>query len=317
MIILKKVLIKVPARVDFAGGWTDNGVYPLKNPAAVLNASIDCLDIQISISPAEEFQTNQDSQLLRACLDFLKLENPGLKIDIQNSIPQGSGLGGSGLLIYGILAGILSYQNKKIDKIELINSVIQVENMLGSCGGWNDTSALHFPGITLTQTSPDKYGHYQMRHRIDEIFERHCLLINTRVSRNSVDFNIVKKQYAQGDLKTIEVLKIARETALHCWSLLLSQEYLKFARLINRAWQKVCEIEPAMRIPVVDEIEQIIGRDLAGGKLCGAGGGGFYLAILRDANKREEVIDRFEKFQAHKPKFNKCLQIKKLKLIKK
>lgn len=105
------VEIFVPSRVDFAGGWTDNGIYPEENPAAALNASINFLGIQINICPAKQFQVNHDSDLLRACLKFLKLENPAIKIDIKNSIPHGSGLGGSGLLIYGILAGILSYQN--------------------------------------------------------------------------------------------------------------------------------------------------------------------------------------------------------------
>lgn len=308
----EQVLIYVPARVDFAGGWTDNGIYPIENPAAVLNASIDCLGIEISISAAKKFQVNQDSQLLRACLDFLKLENPGIKIDIQNSIPKGSGLGGSGLLIYGLLAGILSHYNKPVDKIQLINSTIKVEKMLGSCGGWNDTSALLNSGITLTQTSPDKPGQYQAQNRYDEIFSMHCLLINTNVTRNSVDFNIVKNQYAQGDKKAIEALQGARDTALHCWGLLLTQKYFRFARLISRTWDKICEIEPRMRIREVDEIESIINRDLAGGKLCGAGGGGFYFAILRDIKNRESVIKRLEnKFKVYKIKFNKCIQIRK------
>ncbi|MFH1392448.1 MAG: hypothetical protein ABIG90_02075, partial [bacterium] len=305
------------ARVDFAGGWTDNSAYPLENPAAVLNAGIDCLGIKISISPAKQFQVNQDSDLLRASLNFLNLENPAIKIDIQNSIPVGSGLGGSGLLIYGLLAGILSCQDKKIDKIELINSVIEVEKMLGSCGGWNDTSSLINPGITLTQTSPDKSGQYIMQNMLDPEFEKLCLLVNTGVSRNSIDFNIIKKQYSRGDKKTINALKLARDSALHCWGLLLAKKYFRFARLISRAWGKICEIEPKMRIPEVDEIENIIGKNLAGGKLCGAGGGGFYLAILRDAQNRELVIRRLKnKFQVYKPKFNKCLQIKKLRAIK-
>ena len=306
------VLIKVPARVDFAGGWTDNGVYPLENPAAVLNASIDSLGIEINIGQSKKFQTNEDSELLRVCLKFLNLQSPALKIDIQNTIPIGSGLGGSGLLIYGILAGILSYQDKKINKIQLMNDVIEVEKMLGSCGGWNDTSAMHFSGITLTQTNPNSPRKYIIQNRIDTEFEKLCLLINTEVARNSVDFNIIRKQYMQADKKTINALKIARGAALYCWDLLLEQEYFKFARLISGAWQKICEIEPAMRIAEVDEIEGIVGEDLAGGKLCGAGAGGFYLAILKQPWERERIIGQLgNKFQVFKPKFNKCLQIKK------
>jgi len=304
--------IFLPARIDFAGGWTDNGIYPKENPAAILNASIDCLGIQINISPAKRFQTNQDSKLLRTCLKFLKLENPDIKIEIQNSIPRGSGLGGSGLLIYGLLAGILSYQNKKVDKIELINSVIEVEKILGSCGGWNDTVALINSGITLTQTTPDNPRKYKMQNRADIELEKLCLLVNTGVTRNSVDFNIIKKQYTQGDKKAIEALKVARETALHCWDLLLDQEYLKFARLISKTWQKICEVEPASWIDQVGEIEKIIGKDLAGGKLCGAGGGGFYIAILKNSKNKTQIKKYLEKkFQVFEPRFRGCLRIKR------
>jgi len=316
MIVMRKIFVKGPARVDFAGGWTDNGIYPKENPAAVLNAGIDCLGIEISISPAKQFQVNQDSQLLRACLDFLKLENPDIEIDIQNSIPVGSGLGGSGLLIYALLAGILSYQGKKIDKIQLMNSVIEVEKVLGSCGGWNDTSALYFPGIALTQTSPDKPGQYYIQHIMDPEFEKLCLLIDTGVRRDSIDFNIIRNQYTKGDKLAIQALAYIREAALNCWHLFINKKYLHFAKLMSETWQKVCEVGHGTWIEQVGEIQDIIGGDLAGFKLCGAGGGGFGIAILIDPKTRDEVAHRLKKkFQVYKPCFRSCLEIKKSEII--
>lgn len=317
----ESVQIFVPARIDFAGGWTDNGIYPKENPAAILNVSTDCLGIYIAISCAREFGivyngTNPDDNLLiNAVLEFLELSGnkPHIQICIENSIPRCSGLGGSGLLIYGVMAGILSYYEVPLDKMRLMNYVIEVEKLMGSHGGWNDTSALIYSGTTLTQTRPDRPGQYHMQNIIDSDFENLCLLVDTGIRRDSVDFNIIRNQYARGDSETIMALAYIRKSAVIAYDLLANGKYLDFGKLIFDAWQKVCAIEPKMRIAELDIIEEVIGQYLAGGKLCGAGGGGFYLGILNNARKRDEAVQRLrEKFKVYEPIFKSCLEIKKI-----
>jgi galactokinase/mevalonate kinase-like predicted kinase len=339
---LKDILIKkqknqtinvyLPARFDFIGGWTDTPPYYFDNPATVINATLDLgegikighsnMAIQIKIEPANNFQylhhnknVNKDELIIiKSILKFLKLKNPKIRININNIIPRGSGLGGSSLLASGIITGIFSYYlgiektKKMLGKI--VNYTLAVEQIMRSGGGWQDQIGGIWPGIKIIKTSPKAFKEYHIETLPNSNLEKRCLIIDTLVTRHAaMILHSLREKYIQKDKQTIQTLKKIRGNALLGWKLLNQEKYLDFGKVLSESWQAVCQIESGSRIAIVDTIEAAIGEEIAGLKIGGAGGGGFILIILKDPKKRNVVITKIktklgQKIKIYKPKFN-------------
>lgn len=311
------VKVYVPARFDFIGGWTDTPPYYFDNPSAVLNASIDCLGIEIAINDAPQLKLiynneEQTSNLpITSSLQFLRFIKPKIKIVIKNTIPRGSGLGGSSLLICGFLKAIFSYYGVEITNLKLVNYTLEIEQIMGSGGGWQDQIGGMFSGIKFIQTSPSSPATYKIQKIEGGNFEDFCLLIDTNVQREAINILAsIRYQYFRGDKDAIKMLGQIRKNALLGWDLLKTKRYEDFGKLMTESWQRVCEVENSSKIELVDVIQKIIGKDLAGLKIGGAGGGGFIMAVLKNAERREAAIESLQEklgksLRVYRPKFDK------------
>jgi len=307
--------VYVPARVDFIGGWTDTPPYFFDHPAAVLNTSIDCLGIKITINYAPNFtliynNKNQRKNLpVLTTLQFLKINQPKIKIKIINSIPRGSGLGGSSLLACGLLKALFNYYSIGISDLKLTNYTLEIEQMMGSGGGWQDQIGGLYPGIKLIRTAPQRPCFYRIRQLPDSHLEKLCLLIDTDIRRKAAHILYsIREKYLQKDPATIATLAQIQKNALLGWKFLQTKKYLDFGRLVSTSWQSICQIESASRLKLVNTIEKTIGQDLAGLKISGAGGGGFVLVILKNSHCEQKIIRLLKKelgrnTKIYQPKF--------------
>ncbi len=204
------VTVTVPARFDFIGGWTDTPPYYFRNEGCVLNSTLvlsqpgnipaprdtSTAAISVTIVPAKHFAVTENGVpliepahhiVLATTLDFLSLKDPRIAISITNSIPHGSGLGGSSLLTSAILAAIIAafrgveYLHDRL--CEIVNNVLLIEQMMNSGGGWQDQIGGLFPGVKCTTVSPGRPCVYSISYlSVDPSPLSACRLSSTPVS---------------------------------------------------------------------------------------------------------------------------------------
>ncbi|NQU82906.1 MAG: hypothetical protein HQ539_03080 [Parcubacteria group bacterium] len=258
------------ARFDLMGGWTDAPPYYLECPAAVINLQLPQFEVRV-----ERSEGYKDNMIIDACYKVLGIVNDR-SLKLVNTIPRSAGLGGSSI----VAAEVVKKIKPMFTERETINTVLDVEEEIGTRGGWQDVIGGMYSGIKLTQTSPDRVGHYQIERIKDEEFLRHCLLIDTGIRREKP--SPIMKKYAQGDKFTKSVLDEIRDNALRGWEFLKAKQYFAFASLMEQSWRLVC---------VAEEIEPVEFDGPVGYKTAGAAGGGFIFAIYENRPENLNLPD--------------------------
>ena len=325
------ITLQVPARFDFIGGWTDTPPYHFSNIARVLNATLELSGggekqsgkaIVISVKPSASLAVTENNKpvkvpennlIISKTFEFLGLEQPDISLSISNTIPKGSGLGGSSLLVASLLTALWGYY-KGVDYIvghlnELINNVLLIEQFMESGGGWQDQVGGLFPGVKLIETTPENPCHYTISYLEQpcDTLNRNSLIIDTRIQRKASNILFsIRQKYVDGDTRTITVLRTIAENARLGFDLLVRNDIHAFAELLSDSWRIVNDVEYGA-VEVVDEIKTLCGKDLLGMKIGGAGGGGFILAIFSDEDRKEYYMEkirtRFPDCLIYKPVF--------------
>ena len=312
----ESVVISLPGRFDLIGGWTDTPPQSREMPAAVLHSSLTyCQSLEslitIVIRPSGQFvyiangEINEDwPEITKQVFAFLEITPPPVKIFVNNLIPRGSGLGGSSLLISGILAAILAYYKgiKYLEDSKTIGRIIRytlyVEQMIGTGGGWQDQIGGLIPGLKLTETLPECPDTYRVKivnSETTQLLQERCLLVDTEITRPAAAIlHSLRDKYVAGDQKVIDLLSAIGQNALRGWDLLGKRDFNNFAQLMDESWQKVCAIESGSTIPVIDNLRRSLGNIIAGLKIGGAGGGGFILIILENENHRSRALSQIK-----------------------
>jgi galactokinase/mevalonate kinase-like predicted kinase len=312
--------VRVPARFDFIGGWTDTPPYYFDHEAAVLNTTvrlkrigsqIDAANdkvITVSIQAADEWTVyengqpliaNQDHIVINAVKDVLGLVLPPVRLTIDNNIPKGSGLGGSSLLASAIYAAFVSYYEgvdlSAPEVRRLIDGILVVEQMMTSGGGWQDQIGGVLGGLKLISTTPGKLG-YKIQRCSPEVVEklnRCSLVVNSNRQRRAamILWSIREKCYLQ-DPKAMKLMEEIRSNAVQGFDQLQANKIGDFAQLYATTWQHVNDVETKTSIPLVEELTTICGDTLLGCKIGGAGGGGFVVMTFADEAARNAAATK-------------------------
>ncbi|MHB9029707.1 MAG: GHMP family kinase ATP-binding protein [Candidatus Latescibacterota bacterium] len=306
------VRVSVPARFDFIGGWTDTPPYYFENGGCVLNATLSLSQagalpdagqaaITVAVRAAAQLMITENGAPVRnltehivllKTLEFMGLSSPDIHITITNSIPKGSGLGGSSLLTAAILAALRAYYCGP-DSVgghlcTLVNNVLLIEQFMESGGGWQDQIGGIFPGVKLIRTVPDNPCSYYLTYLDSGVgsLNEGSLIIDTRVQRKAARIlSSIRQKYIDRDPGTIAALKRIAKNAPLGFQFLREGDIRGFAHLLSESWEMVNSIESGS-IELVDLLKALCGRDLLGLKIGGAGGGGFVLALFPDRDIR-------------------------------
>jgi D-glycero-alpha-D-manno-heptose-7-phosphate kinase len=290
------LISRAPVRISFFGGGTDYPEYFLEHGGAVLATAIDKFSyvtvspflshlfdysIRVSYRQVELVKTVEEIEhkVYRECLKFCGLDKD---IELHNvaDLPAFTGLGSSSAFTVSLLHALHSFKGEFLKPLDLAYEAIYVERhlvkdkvgcqdqVLAAVGGFNLVEFRTEDHITVSRVpiSPQ---------RLEE-FEQHLFILFTGIRRKAAD--VVEKQLQKvGD--NTDILKEMRYMVDDGWDILTGNRPLaEFGALLHRAWLAKRSLDCGISNPEIDKIYQMgIEAGAWGGKLLGAGAGGFML----------------------------------------
>jgi D-glycero-alpha-D-manno-heptose-7-phosphate kinase len=308
------IISRTPFRVSFLGGGTDYPAWYREHGGAVLATTIDkyCYisvrelppffdhKWRIVYSLVENVKDRREiaHPAVRGVLEWLGLEK-GLEIHHDGDLPARSGMGSSSAFTVGLLNALRALEGRHITKEALANDAIHVEqNVLRESVGAQDQISVAFGGFNQITFRRD--GAYEVapiilpRERLDGLQEQ-LLLVFTGISRTAAEVadTVIGNMKAQAAPWRARQEMVAEGVEVLASP---STDLTEFGRLLTRSWRLKRELSPSVSNAVVDELFEAATRTGAiGGKLLGAGGGGFLLLFVRkeDRAKLREALSRF------------------------
>jgi len=224
---------------------------------------------------------------VRAVLEWLK-SSQGLEIHHDGDLPARSGLGSSSSFTVGLLNAAMALNGRYISNAELADCAIHIEQtILKESVGSQDQVAVAYGGFNRIQFKTD--GTYDVSPVILPIekrqkLESHLMLFFTGLSRLSTDIEKTK----MNKLKACNTqLKRMAEMVTEALDILNGPDQLlsEFGKLLDEAWKHKKSLSEKVSLPVIDEIyDAALRAGAIGGKILGAGGGGFLLLFVQPEN---------------------------------
>jgi D-glycero-alpha-D-manno-heptose-7-phosphate kinase len=225
---------------------------------------------------------------VRGVLEWLGVDK-GLEIHHDGDLPARSGMGSSSAFTVGLLNALRALEGRHISKAALANEAIHIEqDVLREAVGAQDQISVAYGGFNHIAFRPD--GAYDVapmilpRERLDDLQDQ-LLLVFTGISRTAADV----ADTVIGNMKErAATLRAMQEMVDEGIEILASPstDLAEFGRLLTRSWRLKRELSDSVSNAVVDDLFDTATRAGAvGGKLLGAGGGGFLLLFARQADR--------------------------------
>jgi D-glycero-alpha-D-manno-heptose-7-phosphate kinase len=314
---------KAPLRISFAGGGTDVPPYPEREGGCVLNATIDnyawgslrpledgririeSADLGISLDCPVESEMELDGQLdlVKATIKRLQAQkSKGFEVFLHSDAPPGSGLGSSSALIVGLVGLVKEFKNIPLTEYEIAHLAYLIEREdLEIKGGHQDQYAASFGGFNFIEFYGDRVIVNPLRIHQDILneLEHNLLLCYTGTTRRSD--RIIEdqtKRFEQKQEATLQGLHEQKQLAIDMKNVLLRRRLNDFGDLLHAAWVSKKSLSPKISNDVIDEMYEAGRKSGAlGGKITGAGGGG-YMLMYCQFEKKHKVAEALKKLGA-------------------
>ena len=323
---MKLVRAKAPLRISFGGGGTDVSPYCDEKGGAVLSATIDkyayCsimkadddkvtvhsldYDLVMKYDPAENSDYDGKLDLVKATIKSLDIKG-GFHLFMHSDAPPGSGMGTSSTMTVALVGAFSHWIKKPMTDYDIANLAYHIERVeAGIKGGKQDQYAAAFGGFNFIEFLGDRTIVNPLRIKQDTVNELQyrlllCYTGKTRLSAGIIDDQMTR--YTQGKEDTVRAFDETKALALEMKNALLVGDVDKFGSLLNQAWHCKKKLSSKISDRSIDELYDIaIDNGALGGKLLGAGGGGYLLLLCRFdkwhlvAQKLEEVGGKVVKF---------------------
>lgn len=286
------IVVQTPLRISFFGGGTDFETYSSMEGGCVLSSAIDRYiyviikerydhRIRVGYSQTELVDSVEEleHELVRESLLMTGLKG-GIEISTMADIPsRGSGLGSSSAVTVGLLNAIYHYRSEPCDRETLARQACEIEiDVLGKPIGKQDQYIAAYGGQRLIEFN--KCGTVDVRtpdvnrdtwRRLSE----RLLLFFTGVTRKA---DTVLQEQEDNILDRLSFLGEIKNLAYKGWEVLAANELDEFGRLLNQGWALKKQLASRISNPVLDEMYcKALNAGALGGKIAGAGGGGFLL----------------------------------------
>lgn len=286
------IITKTPFRMSFFGGGTDMEEFFRENGGAVLSTTFDkyCYvnvrhlprffdyKTEVTYSKMERVTSTDDIKhpAIRNAMKMLGMEE--IRLTYEADLPARSGLGTSSSFAVGMLNAFYALKGKYADKKKLADEAIYLERVLcNEAGGWQDQIAASYGGFNRINFDADGYEVHPViiSPERKKQLNNNLLMFFTGFTRFSSDVqkaNALDKRDKSAQLKEMLSLVDEAEKVLTDKSIELSE----FGRLLDHTWKLKRQTGSAVSTDSIDELyKKAMEAGAKGGKLLGAGGGGF------------------------------------------
>jgi D-glycero-alpha-D-manno-heptose-7-phosphate kinase len=292
----------------------DSFAYGSLEPRLDRRITIESVDFKTSadMSLDEEILCDGHLDLIKAAVRrFGRETTSGYDLVLRSNAPPGSGLGASSTMMValtGLLARHYGIELNDYDTADLAHGIERED--LGITGGMQDHYAATFGGFNFIEfTDRVIVNPLRIRSQISHDLELSLLLCFTGITRDSA--LVIEDQTGRAitnSTETIQGLRAQKELAVAMKAALLTGALQEFGSLLGEAWIQKKRMSPLITNARIDELYDIALRKGAlGGKITGAGGGG-YILLFCDFAKKHRVIEALELAGARITEFTFCHQ---------
>lgn len=316
---------KAPLRIGLAGGGTDVSPYSEIYGGAILNATIS-LYANATLEPIKEnkilleaIDRNEKEELVATDilaidgkLNLLKgvynrikkdygLKEKGFRLSTFVDAPAGSGLGTSSTLVVAIIGAFTEMLRLPLGEYDIAHYAYDIErNDLGLAGGRQDQYAATFGGVNFMEFyADDKVIVNPLRVKQQHLFEleNNLVLYYTATTRESADIiTRQSKNVKDKKEKSIDAMHQLKEQAQRMKEALLKGKLNEVGEILDYGFQQKRQMADGISNPLMEDIYETAKKAGAtGGKISGAGGGGFMIFYC-PGNAKYTVMQRLEKF---------------------
>ncbi len=297
---------KAPLRLGFAGGGTDVSPYSDSRGGAVLNATINKYayatlvprrDNKINITSLDydivaNYKVDQklvfdgEMDLAKGVIERFKRSHDGFELYTRSDAPAGSGLGSSSTMVVSLIGAFKEWHQIPLGDYDIAHLAYEIERKdIGIKGGKQDQYAAAFGGFNFMEFEGEQVIINPLRiklHITNELQSNMllCYTGGTRLSARIIDSQV--KNFVSGRKDTIEAMDLLKQNAIDMKKALLTGKLNEFGELMNFGWEQKKKMSDKISSPVIDEMyEEARKAGAIGGKISGAGGGGFMMIYCR------------------------------------
>jgi D-glycero-alpha-D-manno-heptose-7-phosphate kinase len=317
------LIVRSPVRISFGGGGTDLPAYYEEYGGAVLSAAVNKYfytilgkrtdgRVQVISSDLRVFETWHDiagmsvrGSALEIPLAVLKALECDISVDLflASEIPPGTGLGSSASVCVNIVKTLTTYLHRSLSKYELAEQAFHLaRNVLAKHVGKQDEYAAAFGGLNFISFFSDGRTMVEpldLEGAVLRELQSNLMLFFTGSSHDS--WNILQEQERSTRThtsSTLEALHEVKALAIRMRQALQAGELHEFGRLLREGWESKRRISNKISTARIDQLYSLaMEHGALGGKITGAGGGGFllfycerpYQAVVREALRAEGV----------------------------
>ena len=303
------IITRSPLRITLGGGGTDLPSYYREHEGFLLAAAIDKYvyvnvmrpftpGIYLKYSKLEHVELIDEVKhpIIREALRILDFSTPQVEITTLADIPAGTGLGSSGSFTTALLKALYTHRKRHLHQEELAEMACHIEiDLLGEPIGKQDQYIAAIGGITFfTFHQDDKVSATPLVISMETMFdlEDNLLLFFTGVSRSAG--SILKDQQIRSQNNEDDMLSnlhYIKKLGFRSKEALESGNTVLFGELMHEHWEHKKRRSVGMSNPQIDEWYDLAMKNGAiGGKLVGAGGGGFLMFVAQDRNKLRHTM---------------------------
>lgn len=307
------IISRTPYRISFFGGGTDHPNWYRNHESSVISTTIDkyCYVNLRELPPFFDFKyrlryykreevktiSNIKHPVIREVLTLFKYKK-GIDLSYIGDIPAMSGVGSSSAFTVGIINALEALRGGHLTKRELANYAIKIEqDILKENVGSQDQIASAFGGLNIINFKNNEYEVVPLilNSEKKQTIEQSITLLFTGLVRNS---NNIAKNQISNIKKKYDTLNEMYSICQEGKKLFLSNKFDKkmFGKLMHQQWLLKKELNEKSTNTLINDIyNEAINSGAYGGKIIGAGGGGFIM-LIGNSNFKKEVKKKFSKY---------------------
>ena len=309
---------RAPLRISFCGGGTDVPPYPQQKGGIVLSCTINkyaygtliptnsegftvrSLDYNVvaKYDTSSDLLYNGELDLVKAALKWMGVKG-GVDLFLHSDAPPGSGLGSSSTMAVALVGLLRHYLKKPMTDYEIAEAAYIIERKeLGIKGGMQDQYAATFGGFNLIEFNPTNVVVNPLRIARNVLNELEYHLVLCYTGRTRLSANILESQvkaYEEKQCDVMEALDRMKKLTIEMKNALLTGRMEDFGQLMDEGWQEKKKLAKNISSAEIEKLYDVARKNGAvGGKILGAGGGG-YLLLYCEFDRKHLLADALHK----------------------